>query len=151
MGRILAGLALVAGLALGCTTPPTDERLEAELRHQAAQVRELGVRPHIVVCNASNRMDVWGQLAESKAGTSARAQAMGRVFAKASRVRVGYVVGGPYAQLVDQLLLDALRASGSAALPGLVLLHVSRDPPQQELVLEVQRRKAKLIHRLLYI
>jgi hypothetical protein len=143
---------LWAGLALGCVTPPSDERIEAELRHQAAQVQELGRRPHIVVCNAGSKMDVWGQLAESTAdGPSTRARAMGRIFAKATRVRVGYVVGGPYPELVDQLLLDAFRSSGSAPLPGLVLLHVSRQPPQQDLVMEAKRRRVKLIHRLLYI
>jgi hypothetical protein len=140
------------GLALACATPPSDARVEDELRRLGAQVQGLGRTPHIVVLNAGSRMDAWGQITASQAdGPSTRMQALGRRLAKGSRQRVGVVIGGPFAQLNDRMLSDALTASGRDPLPGLTLLLVSPEPPNDELRREAKRRKLNLVHRALHI
>jgi hypothetical protein len=97
-------------------------------------------------------MDAWGQVTASHAeGPSTRMQALGSQLAKANRLRVGVVMGGPFPQLNDRMVLDALAASGSGPLPGLTLLVVSPDPPQEDVRDEARRRRVRLVHRRLHI
>lgn len=147
-GIRIAGVAL----AVACATPPSDANLEAELRRQGGQVPELGRAPRVVVLNAGSSMDAWGQVTASRAdGPSTRMQALGSQLAKADRRRVGVVMGGPFPQLNDRMVLDALAASGSRPLPGLVLLVVSPDPPHEDVRHEARRRGFKLVHRKLHM
>lgn len=144
----------VVGIALaaGCATPPSDARVEAELRRLGAEVRELGRAPRIVVLNAGSQMDAWGKISASQAdGPSTRMQALGSQLAKADRRRVGVVMGGPFPQLNDRMVLDALAASGTGPLPGLTLLLVSPEPPHEDVRLEARRRRIRLVHRALHI
>lgn len=147
--RVAGGLLL---LAVACATPPNDARVEAELRRLGGEVRELGRTPRIVVLNAGSPMDAWGQVAASRAdGPSTRMQALGSQMAKAQRLRVGVVIGGPFAHLNDQMVLDALAAAGAAPLPGLTLLVASPKPPHEDVRFEARRRKVHLIYRELYL
>lgn len=144
-----ARVALVT-LALACATPPTDSQVQADLRRLSADVPGLGRSPRLVVLNAGSRMDAWSHVAESTAdGPSTKARALGRRLAKADRQRVGVVVGGPFARWNDQFVLDALEASGSASLPGLTLVVVSPEPPDERLRGAALQRRVKLVHRAL--
>ena len=139
-------------LAVACATPPSDMRIEGELRRLSGEVHGLGRSPRIVVLNAGSSMDAWGRVTESRAeGPSTRMQALGRQLAKGSRQRIGVVIGGPFANLNDRMLLDALLASGNEPLPGLTLLLVSPKPPDEELRRVARRRQLKLVHRALHI
>jgi len=142
-------IVLIAAL-LACASPPTDADVEADLRRLSADVRGLGSSPRLVVLNAGSSMDAWSHVAESKAeGPSVRARALGRRFAKGSQERVGIVVGGPFPQLNDRMVLDALEASGSGPLPGLTLVIVSPEPPEERLRIAALQRRVKLVHRAL--
>jgi len=148
---VRSGIVIVlTAAALACATPPTDAEVESDLRRLSADVRGLGPSPRLVVLNAGSSMDAWSHVAESRAdGPSTRARALGRRFAKGSQRRVGIVVGGPFPQLNDRMVLDALEAAGSGPLPGLTLVMVSPEPPEEQLRIAALRRRVKLVHRRL--
>jgi hypothetical protein len=137
-------------LLLACATPPTDAKVEDDLRWYSADVPGLGRAPRIVVVNAGSSMDAWSRVAESTAdGPSIQAQALGRDLAKGARQRIGIVIGGPFPKLNERTVLDALTASGKEALPGLTLVLVSPQPPEEDLRRVATRRRVRLIHRAL--
>ena len=93
-------------------------------------------------------MDAWSHVAESEAeGPSSLARALGRRFSKASHQRVGVVVGGPFPQLNDRMVLDALESTGAGPLPGLTLVIVSPEPPEERLRVAALERRVRLVHR----
>lgn len=152
MGRIAIALAFALAISFssGCATPLTDAEIETQLRRAASGVQGLGRSPKFVVLNAQTRMEAWSHVAESAAdGPSSRARVIGRGFSRGSRKRVGYVVGGPQAAFVDQMLIDAFETSGAKKLPGLTLLVVSPEPPAEAVRTTARERGIKLVHRRL--
>jgi hypothetical protein len=144
----LLGLAL---LALGCTIPPTESEVESDLRRIAAGVRPLPGELRVVALNAGSRMDAWAQMTESAAEgeewSSEQVRHLTRVFNKADRRRVAVVTGGPYAQLNERVVLEALDSVKPPRLPGLTLVFVSPEPPTADIRGAVSRRGSVLVHR----
>ena len=134
--RALLGLGLVAAL-LACATPPDDEQIEAALRLAAASVPTLSPEARVVAVNADSEMDAWTQVVQSDVEACARAE----------RAPVDYVVGGPYPQLNERVVLDAFGSVRAPRLPGLTLLFVSDKPPSDELRQSAGALGATLLHR----
>ena len=60
---------------------------------------------------------------------------------------VDYVVGGPYPQLNERVVLDAFGSVRAPRLPGLTLLFVSEKAPSDELRQRAGALGATLLHR----
>ena len=145
--RVLLGLGLVAAL-LACAAPPGDEQIESALRRAAASVPTLAPDARVVTVNADSEMDAWTQVVESRAqGPSGLARMLAQAFARAERAPVDYVVGGPYPQLNERIVLDAFGSVRVPRLPGLTLLFVSEKTPSDELRRSAGALGATLLHR----
>jgi hypothetical protein len=72
---------------------------------------------------------------------------LAQAFARAERAPVDYVVGGPYPQLNERVVLDAFGGVRAPRLPGLTLLFVSDKPPSDELRQSAGTLGATLLHR----
>jgi hypothetical protein len=141
------GLAL---LVLACTIPPTESEVESDLRRIAANVRPSG-ELRVVALYAGSRMDAWAQMTESAAEgeewSSQQVRQLARAFHRADRRRVAVVTGGPYVQLNERVVLEALDGVKPPRLPGLTLVFVSPEPPTTDIRGAVSRRGSKLVHR----
>ena len=145
--RAFSGLGLVAAL-LACAAPPGDEQVETALRRAAASVPTLSPEARVVAVNADSEMDAWTQVVQSDVeGPSGLARMLAQAFARAERAPVDYVVGGPYPQLNERVVLDAFGSVRAPRLPGLTLLFVSDKPPSDELRQSAGALRATLLHR----
>jgi hypothetical protein len=145
--RGILGLGLATAL-LACAAPPDEAQIEAALRRVAASVPALSREARVVVVEADSEMDAWTQVVQSKAeGPSGLARVLAQAFARAERASVDYVVGGPYPQLNERVVLDALGLVRAPRVPGLRLLFVSGKPPSEELGQRAGALGAKLLHR----
>jgi hypothetical protein len=145
--RALWGLGLVAAL-LACAAPPDEEQIEAALRRVAASVPALSPEARVVAVKADSEMDAWAQVVQSTAeGPSGLARMLAQAFARAERAPLDYVVGGPYPQLNERVVLDAFGSVRAPRLPGLTLLFVSEDPPSEKLRQSAGALGATLLHR----
>ena len=147
--RVAAAFGL-ACLALACTIPPTEGEVEDELRGIAKEVHPPG-ELRVVALYASSRMDAWGQrmeaVSEGQDWSSQQARRLARAFNQAARRRVAVVAGGPYGDLNERVVLDALDEVKSARLPGLTLVFVSPMPPSADVRQAVSRRGSALVYR----
>jgi hypothetical protein len=149
MGRILASALLLAPLAVGCVTTVTEEDLEAQLDRAGASVSGLG-RRQVVPIYAETRTIAWGLLAEAKMDASSPlSEQTSRSFRAASRRHVGVVIGGPYPELSDRVVRNALWLHRERGLRGLVVVFVSSEHPSPELRSAAMQAKVRLHHRLL--
>jgi hypothetical protein len=57
------------------------------------------------------------------------------------------VAGGPFPDLTDQVLRNALELQPESGLPGLQLLVASAEPPSAELLGAARRARVRLFHR----
>jgi hypothetical protein len=141
------GLAL---LAVACTIPPTESEVESDLRRIAAGVRPPG-EMRVVALYAGSRMDAWAQMTESAADgeewSSQQVRRLTRAFGRADRRRIAVVTGGPYAQLNERVVLEALNGVKPPRLPGLTLVFVSPEPPTADIRGAVSQRGSALVHR----
>ena len=145
--RALWGLGLLAAL-FACAAPPDEEQIEALLRRVAASVPALSPEARVVAVTADSEMEAWAQVVQSKAeGPSGLARMLAQAFAYAERTPLDYVVGGPYPQLNERVVLDAFGDVRATRLPGLTLLFVSEDPPSDELAQRARTLRATLLHR----
>ena len=145
--RAFLGLGMVVAL-LACATPPGDEQVEAALRLVAASVPTLSPEARVVAVNADSEMDAWARVVQSRAeGPSGLARMLAQAFARAERTPLDYVVGGPYPQLNERVVLDAFGSVRAPRLPGLTLLFVSDKPPSDELEQSASALGATLLHR----
>lgn len=141
------GLAL---LAVACTIPPTESEVESDLRRIAAKVRPAG-ELRVVALHAGSRMDAWAQMTESTAEgedwSSQQVRRLARAFNRADRRRVAVVTGGPYTQLNERVVLEALNSVKPPRLSGLTLVFVSPDPPSADIRGAASQRGSALVHR----
>ena len=145
--RAFSGLGLVTAL-LACAAPPGDEQIESALRRAAASVPTLSPEARVVSVNADSEMDAWAQVVQSAAeGPSGLARMLAQAFARAERAPVDYVVGGPYPQLNERVVLDAFGNVRAPRLPGLTLLFVSENAPSDELRRNAGALGVTLLHR----
>jgi hypothetical protein len=140
-------LLLVALLVAGCATPYTEAELEQRLERVGAATGGLR-RPRVVAIHADSRAAALGLLAEARANAdSPLSAALGRSLAAAHRSRRDVVAGGPFADLTDRALRNALALQPEAGLPGLRLVVASQERPSGELQNAARRARVRLIYR----
>jgi hypothetical protein len=148
--RSAAHALLVALLALGCATVYP----EAETERQLAQVaREVSRRPpaRVVAIHADTGVAAFGLLTEARGNPESPLSAGAyRALAAARRGRRVVVAGGPFADLNDRVLCNALALAGDeGSLAGLSLVVASPAPPSPALGAAARRAGVRLSHRAL--
>jgi hypothetical protein len=145
--RIAAPLALLAALAAGCVTTYQEDELEDRLERLASATRGLR-KPRVVAIHADTRMAALVLLADARASRDSQlSAALGQSLVAAHRRRRDVVAGGPFADLTDQVVRNALELQGEQGLPGLQLLVASEEKPSAELLGAARRARVSLFHR----
>jgi len=141
---------LGAVLALGCVTPMTRDELQGKLAAAAASVPALGRKPQYFPIFAETKTEAWILLADARSDPESQtSRQLGAHLATASSRRQALVVGGPYSELCDQLLLNALSLRRDRPLRGLTLVFVAPDPPSPAVTAAASAASARLYHRTL--
>jgi hypothetical protein len=138
-------------LTLGCVTPMTPDELQGKLAAAAASVPALGRKPQYFPIFAGTKTEAWVLLADARSDpASSLSTQLSLHLATASSRRQALVVGGPYSELCDQLLLNAFSLRRDRPLRGLTLVLVAPDPPSSSLTAAASAAKARLYHRPLH-
>jgi len=145
--RIGVALLLLAVVAAGCVTVYREDELEKRLGRLGAATQGLR-RPRTVVIHADTRVVALGLLAEARANVDSPLSAsLGRQLAAAHRSRRDVVAGGPFADLTEQVLRNALALQDDGALAGLQLVLASQERPSGELLGAARRTRVRLLYR----
>jgi hypothetical protein len=124
-------VAVVLGaVVLACQIPLTEDEVSVVLRRIA------GAGPDAVVMSlfAGGEPEAWVRVVEARTnGPISESRSLALGFERAARKPVVYVVGGPFFQLNDRVLLDAFTLCKEARLPGLEVIYVSPEAPSEEL------------------
>jgi len=145
--RIATALALLAVLAAGCATVPSERDLEKRLERLAASTKGLR-RPRVFAIHADTRIAAMGLLAEARANAdSPLSAALGRSLAAAHRAHRDLVTGGPFPDLTERVVRNALTLQEESGLPGLHLLVASQEPPSAELLGAARRVRVQVVYR----
>jgi hypothetical protein len=144
--QLFLGLLCCGVLGIGCATSLTRPELKTRLLEVGSQVKEL-VRPRVFPIHAGTRMEAITLLADARTEPRRRLSLdLAQQVSLGKTRRVHFVVGGPFADLNEQIVSNALDYQ-ERELPGLVLVFVSPDPPDSELGALAQRKRVRLIHR----
>jgi hypothetical protein len=139
---------LGALLALGCVTPMTRDQLQGKLTAAAASVPSLGRKPQYFPIFAETKTEAWILLADARSDPASQLSSqLSSHLATASSRRQALVVGGPYSELCDQVLRNALALRREKPLRGLTLVLVAPDPPSPQLTAAASAASARLYHR----
>ncbi|MBK7952268.1 MAG: hypothetical protein IPK00_26835 [Deltaproteobacteria bacterium] len=147
---LLVGCLLV-GLLAGCATKMTAPELNGRLKRESQAVAQRQAIRRIIPVHAQTKMEAW--ILRTEAKTSPEASPISLQLADGFRLgqrrRVDYVVGGPFPDLLEQLVLNGLHMNEGRALPGLRIVLVSPAAPTPGLRQAASARRARLEHRLL--
>jgi hypothetical protein len=145
--RSQLAFALLAGLLVACATPPTEADLEQRLERLGTATQGLR-HPRVIAIHADTRAHAFGLLMEARANTdSPLSLALSRQLAAAQRTHRDLVAGGPFGDLNDRVLCNALALQDERGLSGLQLLVASPDEPSRALKLAAQKAHVRLLHR----
>jgi hypothetical protein len=141
------GLVLFAALLLACATPPTEADLEQRLERLGSATQGLR-RPRVVAIHADTRAVAFGLLMEARANAdSPLSVAVSRRLAAAHLTHRDLVAGGPFGDLNDRVLCNALALQQEKNLSGLQLVFASPDPPSRALLVAAGKAHVRLLHR----
>jgi len=142
---------LVASLLAGCGTKMTAHELEGRLDRESRAVAPRQAVRRFVPVYAQTKMEAW--VLRSEASSSPESSPLSRQLADGFRLgqrrRVDYVVGGPFPELSERLVLNGLRMNEGRMLPGLRIVLVSPTAPTPELRRAATASRVRLEHRLL--
>ena len=139
---------LGALLALGCVTPMTRDELQGKLAAAAASVPALGRKPQYFPIFAETKTEAWILLADARSDPeSPQSRELSAHLASAASRRQALVVGGPYSELCDQVVLNALALRRDRPLRGLTLVFVAPEPPSPSVTAAASAASARLYHR----
>jgi hypothetical protein len=142
-------LALLAGglvLSQGCVTPVTEEELEDTLEQTAERVPDLG-RKRIISIYAETPMLAKALLYEARHDPDSQLSALvGKRMAAASKRNISVVVGGPYPELTEQVLRNALDLNHESGLRGMKVVLVSSQGPSPDLSRLARETRVRLYH-----
>ena len=152
MGRISSQFVLarlccsVAGIGCAKSLKETEPELEARL-FEIGKKHIRGLQePRVFPIHAETRTEAIKLLADARAkpryGLSLD---LAEQFVPGKESHVHYIVGGPFADLNEQIVSNALDYQESA-LRGLVVVFVSPDPPAAELGALALRKLVQVIH-----
>jgi len=133
----------------GCITKMSEVDLRTHLDRASAQVpRRQAIRELVPIC-PETRMEAWIYLAEARTSPngSVWSVTLGRGFADGRRYKIDYIVGGPYPELVDQVILNGLAMNKGASLPGLRIVIVSTSEPTPKLRAAAEALQVRIEHR----
>jgi len=146
--RVRRCLTVCVLLALGCASPLTQEDLASRLQEAAASAPDPRAAHQIFPVHAPTRLAALALLSEAKSDPrSPLSFQLGRRLATASARRGSVVVGGPYADLCDQVVRNALSMNHARGLRGLTVIFVAPEPPSEELRVAASAARARLQHR----
>jgi hypothetical protein len=146
--RVLLSPVLGALLALGCLTPMTRDELQGKLVAAAASVPAAGRKPQYFPIFAETKTEAWVLLADARSDPASQLSSqLSSHLATASSRRQTLVVGGPYSELCDQLLVNAFALRRERPLRGLTLVLVAPEPPSPQLSAAASAASARLYHR----
>ncbi|HEY8154904.1 MAG TPA: hypothetical protein VII72_12320 [Myxococcota bacterium] len=149
--RAVLASALGALLALGCVTPMTQEELAGKLAAAAASVPGQGRKPQVFPIFAETKTEAWVLLADARSDPeSPQSRQLSAHLATAASRRQVLVVGGPYPDLCDQVVLNAFALRRDRPLRGLTLVFVAPAPPSASVTAAASAASARLVHRLLH-
>jgi hypothetical protein len=145
--RIAVALALVGVVAAGCVTVHREDELEKRLERLGAATPGLR-RPRTALIHADTRVAAFGLLAEARANVDSPLSAsLARQLAAAKRSHRDVVAGGPFADLTEQVLHNALTLQQDGALAGLSLVLASQQQPSPALLAAARRTHVRLLYR----
>lgn len=144
---LLSCLLLIALVAAGCVTAGTEQDVEARLQRAAAPL--VAGRPsRVYPIWADTKIVAFGLLTEAKGDPSSPLSLrLSKSIALAAHRGMSVVVGGPYPELSDRVLQNALELNRDEPLRGLRLVLVSPSPPTPELARAASQAHATLYHR----
>ena len=143
---LLLPLVLVPWLG-ACVTALTEDEVEDRLEVAAKPVAS--VRPRRVIpIYAETSFVAKALLTEARVNTeSPLSVSVSRRMEIAAQRRLQVVVGGPYPDLTDQVVTNALRLQQEKGLRGATLVFVSPQRPSAQLLEAAKQAQARLYHR----
>ena len=142
---------LVGCLLAGCATKMTAPELNGRLKRESQAVAQRQAVRRIIPVHAQTKMEAF--ILRTEAKTSPEASPISLQLADGFRLgqrrRVDYVIGGPFPDLLEQLVLNGLHMNEGRALPGLRIVLVSPSAPTPELRKAASARRVRLEHRVL--
>jgi hypothetical protein len=141
-----AAAALLALWAVACVTPYTEEQLHTKLEVAAKPV-SASKQQRIIPIYADSKIVAFGLLTEAKHDPSSElSRHLSRSLELARKRHNDVVVGGPYGDLNDQIVQNALGLSDRGSLAGVRLIYVSPQPPSEALLHAASQAHASLYH-----
>jgi len=141
------GLLVVGLIAAACATSLTSQGLDDRLALLGSEIRGLR-RPQLFSIYAGSRLEAITLLADARNQPRRRLSLdLAQQIALARTRVVHFVVGGPYADLNQRVVTNALDYHEDRPLPGLVLVYVSPREPSPELAALALSRRVRMIHR----
>jgi hypothetical protein len=146
--RVIAVTSLWVALACaGCATSISESDLNRQLTKVAQPYARSGPQQMIPIY-AESRMVAIGLLAEARNDSnSPLSRRVGHQLDRAHRRNAHAVVGGPYADLSDRILTNALNLNEDGQLRGLKVLFVSDAAPTPALLEAARLSQARIHHR----
>ena len=142
---------VAACLLAGCGTKMSARDLDARLNRESQTVAARKAIRRVFPVYAQTKMEAW--ILRSEAKTEPESSPLSLQLADGFRIgqlrKVDYVVGGPFPELSDELVLNGLLLNEGRALPGLRIVLVSPAAPTSELRRAANARRAQLEHRVL--
>ena len=140
---------LVLFLLTGCATKWTALELDTRLdRVSRTLVPRQAIR-RVVPVHAQTKMEAWVLQPEAKSSPESSPLSLADGFRLGRLRKIDYVVGGPFPELSDRLVLNGLLLSEGGALPGLRIILVRPAAPTAELRRAAGARRVRLEHRAL--
>jgi hypothetical protein len=142
--------ALLAGCLLaGCATKMTARELDGRLNRESQAIASRQAIRRVFPVYAQTRMEALILRTEAKAEpeSSPLSRQLADGFRLGQRRRVDYVVGGPFPDLSDRLVLNGLLLNKGRPLPGLRIVLVSPAAPTPELRQAASTMRVRLEHR----
>lgn len=152
MRRRTAHLLLAAGLlaaltSAGCATTVSEADMKLQLAEAAKPYARTGAQQVILVW-AESRMVAIGLLAEARNDpASSLSRRIGSRLERTHRRKAHAVVGGPYADLSDRILTNALNMKSDGQLRGLKVVFVSDEAPTPDLLSAARVSRTQIHHR----
>lgn len=141
------GLLIAILAASGCATPISEDRFEEQLQDSASRIPGLG-RNHVIPIYADSKLVAQGLLYEARhyPDSSEMSALLGKRLAAASKRRISLVVGGPYPDLTEQVLTNALALNRRQGLRGMKVVLVSSKGPSPDLSRAAREARVRLYY-----
>ena len=129
----------------------TAQELDASLKRESQTAPSRQAIRKVFPIYAQTKMEAWLLMSDAKSDpkSSDLSLQLAGGFRLGERRKIDCVVGGPFPELSDQLVLNGLLLNEGRSLPGLRIVLVSPAAPTPELRSAASARHAHLEHRVL--